>query len=407
MLNLFLLYFSVCFHFQRHGTVFFGLIFFIDAFFEVIYTLFPLLFLTDAKSIFDLRSLGLLRQTNAFFTIQALIALIFLGHKCQYLMSELDPSYIEDYQFKQLNKIKMGQYFDQKPWIITKHWIKYSKTVSKNDSNLTVAAARARVLPFNDKLTSLLRNGLQIDYTLQTTPMSLSSPQHFPNTANVYNTRDPVGTATNSTTITNIPEPDETRNDQISNENDATGMQSIDSDSVKNILDEYNADNKQQTLRKLIVFMIGLLFFGVGMSILISFVVDIEYNYKNKCLISETDLDVSKNEWFVNNPEISEFYQTKCLFQVVKIFDDYPCNCREFSDTLYHSERNNMTVLRRVFEKWDMLEAIVLHAGTSPETNEIQVNFTSASLPHLRIFYIKHHNIGYFSDIVETWKSLG
>ena len=117
-----------------HGGIFFTLLFIVDTIFEIIYILFPLIYLTsnDAKyGIFDIKSLGLLKEENSFYTIQSLFALIFLSSKCYQLMYELDPVYIQQkhWQLKQeiqqiaASQRKNGQRHHQqtnhrKPWIL-------------------------------------------------------------------------------------------------------------------------------------------------------------------------------------------------------------------------------------------------------------------------------------------------
>ena len=121
-----------------HGGVFFTLLFIVDTIFEIIYILFPLIYLTssDAKyGIFDIKSLGLLKQENSFYTVQSLFALIFLSSKCYQLMYELDPVYIQQKHWqlkKELQKLAVNQRQNgqpnqqkikkvnkhKKPWII-------------------------------------------------------------------------------------------------------------------------------------------------------------------------------------------------------------------------------------------------------------------------------------------------
>ena len=96
----------------------------LDTIFEVAYTLFPLLNLTHS-SIWDLTSLAQLRGSDVFFTFQAILAVSFLASKCWYLMSELDPAYIEKVYYHHKREIAKGIYTEHKPWILTRDWIKY------------------------------------------------------------------------------------------------------------------------------------------------------------------------------------------------------------------------------------------------------------------------------------------
>ena len=77
-----------------HGIVFHTINSLIDCVFEILYTLFPLIYLTSGDSIFDLRSLGLLKRQNWFILLQSLVAMIFLLNKCIQMTKYLDPDYI-------------------------------------------------------------------------------------------------------------------------------------------------------------------------------------------------------------------------------------------------------------------------------------------------------------------------
>ena len=89
-----LLIIYVLFHNVVYGIVFHSINALIDALFEILYTLFPLIYLTSGNSIFDLRSLGLLKRQNWFILLQSLLAMIFLLNKCIQMTKYLNPSYI-------------------------------------------------------------------------------------------------------------------------------------------------------------------------------------------------------------------------------------------------------------------------------------------------------------------------
>ena len=108
----------IIFHNTWHGSLFFGLIFFVDSIFEITYALFPLLNLTQSNTLaITEESLGFLGQSNGFFTVQALLAVYFLTSKCWYLIDHLDPAAMENRHFMYVEKIKQGTYHDQQPWI--------------------------------------------------------------------------------------------------------------------------------------------------------------------------------------------------------------------------------------------------------------------------------------------------
>ena len=105
-----------------HGRVFVALFFVIDTVFEIAYVCFPLIYLTVVgDSIFDLVSLGTLREENFFIFIQSLWITILLTIKCDKLSKELDPAQIVHNYWKPVLKT---------PWI-DHHKIRIHKSQSK------------------------------------------------------------------------------------------------------------------------------------------------------------------------------------------------------------------------------------------------------------------------------------
>ena len=116
----------ILWHNTWHGALFFALIFFIDAAFELIYVIFPLIYLTRSEengNFFEKRSLGLLKQTNSFNVVQSLIALMFVTRKCWRLLKKLDPASVEFDHLVELKRIENGIHNPRKPWIYTKQLI--------------------------------------------------------------------------------------------------------------------------------------------------------------------------------------------------------------------------------------------------------------------------------------------
>ena len=104
-----------------HGTMFVSLIFAVDAGFDMIFTLFPLIYLTSGKSIFDAKSLGTLNQQTGFVFVQALFSMVFIIKKCSKILRDLDPFHItKSYQRK------LKSHYDYAPYILTKEWRKLS-----------------------------------------------------------------------------------------------------------------------------------------------------------------------------------------------------------------------------------------------------------------------------------------
>ena len=98
-----------------HGVVFHTINSSIDSVFETLYTLFPLIYLTSGDSIFDLRSLGLLKRQNWFILLQSLVAMILLLNKCIKMTIRLNPVRIaQKYQY--LKQHYNGRGRTKMPW---------------------------------------------------------------------------------------------------------------------------------------------------------------------------------------------------------------------------------------------------------------------------------------------------
>ena len=102
----------ICHHNTCHGTLFFSSLFFIDTIFDIMYVLFPLVYLTSYQNefIFSLRRLGLLRESNPFVLIQVLSATLFSIRKINRILTKLDPAYIEHCYLANIQRVKSGTY---------------------------------------------------------------------------------------------------------------------------------------------------------------------------------------------------------------------------------------------------------------------------------------------------------
>ena len=334
------------------------------AIFEIIYILFPLIFVTRKN--LDGEHLTFF-ETSSYFTLQAILALFFLMRKCRYFLYKLDPAQILDSHHRHLYNMKIGKYDEQVPWIVTKKSIEYQH--GKN---------------FNFKVKGDLDK-------ITTTSVELSSI--------------PPSRSTNNNVQTPSGDMDISNLDQAVEDTVAMSMiSSLSHDSI----DEHSRDsntgncrnNSNQMFRKTFVCLSGILLFGFGLSILVAFVDFIENGYKSKCIPQKVDInswdyfnrsDVS--EFNKNNPEIlifyyedDESYQT-CRQKAVNLFDyDYPCNCRKFSVTgSYIVSDFEIEILPRIFEKRTMLEAFAVHAWNNDKLRDnVHINFTNnlLNLPH-------------------------
>ena len=92
----------------------------------------------------------------------------------------------------------------------------------------------------------------------------------------------------------------------------------------------------KQGKRKCLVGGCGCAFIVTGILILIFFIGFIENDYKNKCFYdinfnnNNSNFDSRyENEWFELHPEL-KYFNMNCRYQVVNLFNDYPCNCRYY-----------------------------------------------------------------------------
>ena len=367
--------------------------------------MFPLIYLTDGNSLLSLVSLGSMRQTNTFFTVQALLAMMFLGSKCWYLMSELDPAYIEYCHYKQLQKIEKGiyNYYDKKPWIITKQWIKYitrQETIHLVNSlsnspemsqipphlpdiptKLSLTSKSSSIIePFDDKLKNTLRHQIHKSFAdINPVPEAALSQSRSSNNGDDLSFP--------AAKIDDISANDD-KKDQNSNKLQLT---------------------KSQNLRKLFVLLVAFLLFGTGLTVLVSFVLSIENSYKTQCLspIDDTRIVINTGKadnftWMAKDPEVRYFYQSYCKKRAVYIFSDYPCNCRQLRvPDAASSLELNLNLLESAFENWTMLEGISLHAVELPVYEESDVILTHnmfKNLKYVRILDINGFNIGSIDD---------
>ena len=392
----------IIWHNTWNGALFVGLIFFIDTTFEVLYTLFPLIYLTTGDTIFDLKSLGLLQQSDAFAITQTLLPSIFLARKCLILLKELNPSTMQLSYLILQKRIQNGNNIIQKPWILTQAWM--------GDIKIEHHA-------FQDKMKQTIRNELQfVSHSVDVARLGSNSEP-----ARVIS-RSPSVSKTDNIEITdNIEKTEKSeKTEKLAKaeklekpDTNCSGRASIeisdcDENYKTNVKDVKhgekgeNIDNdmKNQKIRKIIVFLMGLIIFGLGLSIMISFVTDIEYNYKNKCISGSDDSD-----FYLDNPEVSTFYLNNsdtnyCTRKVVNIFNEYPCNCRQFRLIIDSTSDNRLSILPNVFKKWRMLEGVYLHSNRFPATTNAHLNFNESmlELPYLRSLVVERINVGTIDD---------
>ena len=455
--------------------------------------------------IYEWVSLGMLRQTDAFFALQAWLALLFLSSKCWYLMSELDPAYIEHSYLLHAYRIRHGKYLYQQPWIITQAWIEYCKqtqTITRRGTSRSRLQSQSRrnsnknelIGPFGDRLKMMIRSELKMKspptksrlglksnismtftstgYSINQSQQQLPLPPQSPSTRHTASHTTQVSQLTQASLSSNInynvsheqlqlpmtrlsfesknsgstqimyndsdnenvnpPKPisipkvnghclelgvtdSNNRNDTIDkiDEIDTRGTITIvgtidDNDGMPTVMEQDEEaqqtmiNGKNQRYRKCSVITLGLFLLGVGISILVSFTDNVENNYKAKCIAVVSYEDYNTTNWFSNNPEIAQFYGPHCERQVIRIFDEYPCECRKLRVAVSESTLKNISTLHRVFEKWHMLEGIFIYSQYSPPTNTQPITFTKEMLhlPHLRSLVIDAFNVEFNDDSI-------
>ena len=112
----------VVFHSRLYGALFIALLYCVDTIFEICYVLFPLIYMTSGDSIFDLETLGLLKQQNPFYSIQSLMALGLFANKSHTLIKHLDAANIEYRLQQSAFKIRNNMFEIHEPWITNIHW---------------------------------------------------------------------------------------------------------------------------------------------------------------------------------------------------------------------------------------------------------------------------------------------
>lgn len=338
-------------------------------------------------------------------------------------------------------------------------WSDYQQSVNSISrlSTLSVSSvgsdSRNRVVPFADRLHELIRNGgvmnsaVNVGNQFQGTT-TLAVPTATATTAIPTTTATPILSRSNSkneeiqlspTVDAGEDKPtldddsdgahpnnnDDNNGDGGKNSKPISDEQKNDYDSkidsnitVESKINARSEDKRKQFLRKLSIVVIGVSLLGIGLMILFTFILDIEYNYKPKCKLND-NLSGNDIDWLSKHPEMLEFYNNSdlgarsrthniCHRQVINLFSDYPCNCREFESYLDELEDRsvyrNLSILENVLKRWDMLEAFVVHGQDTPLGKEEAFNLTREmiKLPHLRIFYIERQNIAFIDSFIDT-----
>ena len=348
----------ICIHNTCHGTLFFGSLFFIDIIFDIMYVLFPLIYLTNYQNefVFSLRRLGLLRESNPFVLVQVLSATLFSILKINRILNKLDPAYIEHCYLNNIERVKRGSYILRKPWIVTKQWKRFHQNVTQLSmsrsyrGDVYIRRMQPSLFVFVDKLDAMIQTRFRIHIS----------------TAN-------INTYATSSVVS------------YNNVKDAMA---------------YAAFQERQFKQKLIVILCGLLFILIGGTQIVAITMDMNSNFIPKCIDNNSS---TINSWQQNHNEIELIYLPFCTKKVVNLFNEYSCNCRQFKiddDNVQQDSnlaKSIVTQLPDAFQRWTMLEAFYINFGDSNFDQSLPtVNFTEKelNLKYLRIFNCVGLSIG-------------
>ena len=392
-----------------HGKSFLTLVFIVDTTFEIFYVLFPLLYLTHGDSLFDLRSLGLLKQENTFVFFQSIWALLLLTRKCHKLFKDLNPKYIIKSYWK---NIKRNTNFQ--PWIdilddknvshnsslqktfalLNNNEILYKSVVNSVDPtlyskfNINTIEIHNNANRIRSNSNSAEKGDLNESTGLPGGTVQSEEGEHLTVAGDVATASDAGDVTDNSDGVAdgmadgvddNVRVADDVKDNMTHDEKDEHVENTI-----RNDLEMKN-HQKQQCRRKTIVFAYGLLLLSYGISI-IALVSSFIYNeFDSKCIVDNDNTINSTTSWLSAHPELY-FYDKYCNHKVVNLFNyDYPCNCRlllyKFTD-INQSEFSNSLI------RYTNLEGLTLEGLPSFYFNaQPQFNLTSEMIENL--IYLK------------------
>ena len=424
----------ICGNFIR-GNVFLTIYFVIDTAFECTYILFPLLSLNNNNdSAVNPKRLALLTQeNNGFILLQSLFAIIFITNKSLFLMNQLNPKIIIVKHWQQkLLKIDVNSdntsnisVQAQEPWIHNDNYNKRAKICLTNANRSStkfkhVALYTAITLGY---VRERQRNKQTTVTTTATETTKIRAAKENSVTSTVSNARNDLrldlgtvsnsvsgsisttlmiancglvagGQTTSSTTSTNRPDATKKHHQSLGVENQEIEKQIYKTEKQSNIT---------QLKRKSVIIFCGLLYIVVGLLIVISFTSFIDNEFNDKCLNINSNNnrfnDTYSNGSIIYTTQMRYYYDMYCSQKSIRMFDDYPCNCRQ----LNIDQRNNLEVygtdtpipfkyIESMLSKFDNLEKIWMVGPTANEETRAQYNFTSGmikNLNHLKIFFIQ------------------
>ena len=431
-------------HNSLHGKVFVSLVFTVDTIFELIYCVFPLLYLAsdNNNSILDLKSLGLLNEQNFFVLFQSLFAMFLLVKKCHNLMKDLNPSVIIKNYWKHQTKIDNTNN-DNIPWIELSKVTQTSKRVSTRNRSATAIISGLQSI-YNNQTDVLYRITINTQQYQTITNLKKQLASLYKQKMNLLThaydkpdndknddvdnsdkascvaktslaSSDDIATNGHQTEMNRVASRSPTvapkgdcgmnfnnLNDNVSEINTAV------SDSVSGTNRNNNINHiRTQQRRRSVVLMFGIILISVGITLMAGCLSFINNDYYNKCV----NID-SNSTWIIQHPELKH-YKKYCNKKVVNLFNsDYPCNCRLFLVTrIYdHNSTNSIDITQSELEmsmiRYTNLEGIFIDGLVTINSN---YNFTSdmfSNLNRLKVFGVINCEIHEFSDNVDKLSNL-
>lgn len=170
-----------------------------------------------------------------------------------------------------------------------------------------------------------------------------------------------------------------------------------------NIADEIYENSQRK--RKVFILTNSVLFIIAGIVIIVSFVSFIKNDYQTKC--------INPNGKWLNKHSELRYYQEYCTKKSIRMFNNYPCNCRVFEAFSIDFNQFNQTQFEASVEHFDNLQAVSVflnttqsEISTSPSTT---FNFTRnmvRNLVYLNVIVLKSIDIGYIDEAISYANNL-
>ena len=409
----------------------------------------------------------LTQENNGFILLQSLLAIIFVSSKALFLMGQLNPKniIIKHWRMKLLKRrlhlqnLNNPNLNNKRNSLLGVPWIHKSKANSGGDDELstrfeektlytaiTLEYVRERrknrqqtngtnrqtpprtrtttpspppvAVTVTTPVTATSNSSNTFSGTIQTVPinelaMDVRNVSSGSTTMWAGSSNDSVVASTNTSPETSCTVK-QVRFDtiQICAGDDYDENESENPEIEKEIYKTDEESNMTQFKRKGIVLLCGLLYITVGLIIMITFTSFIDNDFNEKCV----NMNENINNTYTNNSDIlytSEmryYYNKYCSKKSIRMFDEYPCNCRQLN--VNESEIATpapFKFIESMVSKFDNLEKIWMHGPRGDGFTRAQYNFTSdmiKNLNHLKIFFLEDIDMHYISQDISKLSNL-